>query len=76
MAETEYEPDIPAAATGIPGLDEVLGAGFPAHHLHLVEGAPSTASERSTSPSPRPRASCARSRAGMDGPRRELTSTR
>jgi circadian clock protein KaiC len=42
MADAEYEPDVPAAATGIPGLDDVLGGGFPAHHLHLVEGAPGT----------------------------------
>lgn len=29
-------------STGIPGLDEVLGGGYPAHRLHLVEGSPGT----------------------------------
>lgn len=29
-------------STGILGLDEVLGGGFPANRLHLVEGAPGT----------------------------------
>lgn len=28
------------ASTGIVGLDDVLGGGFPAHHLYLVEGEP------------------------------------
>lgn len=28
------------AATGIAGLDDILGGGFPAHHLYLVEGDP------------------------------------
>lgn len=28
--------------TGIPGLDEVLGGGFPANRLHLVQGTPGT----------------------------------
>jgi len=28
------------ASTGINGLDDVLGGGFPAHHLYLVEGEP------------------------------------
>lgn len=28
------------ASTGIPGLDDVLGGGFPIHHLYLVEGNP------------------------------------
>jgi circadian clock protein KaiC len=28
------------AATGIPGLDHVLGGGLPAHHVFLIEGAP------------------------------------
>ena len=31
-----------AAPTGIAGLDDILGGGFPAHHLHLIEGAPGT----------------------------------
>jgi circadian clock protein KaiC len=29
-----------AAATGIAGLDDILGGGFPAHHVYLVEGDP------------------------------------
>jgi circadian clock protein KaiC len=28
------------ASTGVPGLDDVLGGGFPANHLYLVEGTP------------------------------------
>lgn len=28
------------ARTGIPGLDEILGDGFPANHLYLIDGAP------------------------------------
>jgi circadian clock protein KaiC len=28
------------AATGIPGLDTILGGGFPCHHLYLVQGDP------------------------------------
>jgi circadian clock protein KaiC len=28
------------ASTGITGLDDVLGGGFPAHHLYLIEGQP------------------------------------
>lgn len=28
------------ASTGITGLDNVLGGGFPAHHLYLIEGEP------------------------------------
>jgi circadian clock protein KaiC len=27
-------------ATGIPGLDYILGGGFPANRLHLIEGTP------------------------------------
>lgn len=29
-----------AAATGIPGLDDILGGGLPANHLYLLEGDP------------------------------------
>ena len=29
-------------ATGIPGLDAVLGGGLPAHRLHLIDGEPGT----------------------------------
>jgi circadian clock protein KaiC len=28
------------ASTGVPGLDDILGGGLPAHHLYLVEGNP------------------------------------
>src|SRR4051812_45737146 len=28
------------ASTGIPGLDHILGGGFPANHLYLIEGTP------------------------------------
>jgi circadian clock protein KaiC len=28
------------ASTGISGLDDVLGGGFPTHHLYLIEGSP------------------------------------
>jgi circadian clock protein KaiC len=31
-------PRIPLLATGVPGLDEVLGGGFPAHSLYLIQG--------------------------------------
>jgi circadian clock protein KaiC len=33
-------PDQKRASTGIAGLDDVLGGGFPANHLYLVEGSP------------------------------------
>ena len=33
-------PALPRAATGIPGLDEILGGGFPCHHLYLLQGDP------------------------------------
>ena len=33
-------PDVERAATGIPGLDGILGGGLPANHLYLVEGEP------------------------------------
>ncbi|HEY0074686.1 MAG TPA: ATPase domain-containing protein [Abditibacteriaceae bacterium] len=33
-------PSTPRAATGISGLDEILGGGFPCHHLYLVQGDP------------------------------------
>jgi circadian clock protein KaiC len=29
-------------STGVPGLDQVLFGGFPAHRLYLLEGAPGT----------------------------------
>lgn len=34
--------DVGRAGSGAAGLDEVLGGGFPAHRLHLVEGRPGT----------------------------------
>ncbi|MBX9678438.1 MAG: AAA family ATPase [Gemmataceae bacterium] len=30
--------DIERTATGIPGFDEILGGGFPARHMYLIEG--------------------------------------
>ncbi len=39
---TERDDPSPKASSGIEGLDEILGGGFPAHRLHLVEGAPGT----------------------------------
>ena len=32
--------DVPRASTGIPGLDDILGGGFPENHLYLVDGDP------------------------------------
>jgi circadian clock protein KaiC len=43
MRHNGAEPTIPdqkRASTGIAGLDNVLGGGFPANHLYLVEGTP------------------------------------
>ena len=34
--------DVGRSSSGVHGLDEVLGGGFPAHRLHLVEGPPGT----------------------------------
>ena len=39
-AGQETPPD--SVGSGIAGLDEILGRGFPADRLHLVEGAPGT----------------------------------
>ena len=33
-------PEQERASTGVPGLDDILGGGLPAHHLYLVEGTP------------------------------------
>lgn len=33
-------PDQERASSGVPGLDHILGGGFPADHLYLVEGTP------------------------------------
>lgn len=35
-------PDLRPAATGIPGLDDVLGGGLTPHRLYLIEGSPGT----------------------------------
>src|SRR4051812_9674675 len=43
MRRTLTPTNLPAqarAATGVPGLDSVLGGGFPANHVYLVEGDP------------------------------------
>lgn len=37
---TDAEQD--GISTGIPGLDEILGAGIPPHRLHLIDGEPGT----------------------------------
>lgn len=34
------EADPPRASTGIPGLDDILGGGFPRHRMYLVQGDP------------------------------------
>jgi circadian clock protein KaiC len=33
-------PEQERASSGVPGLDNILGGGFPANHLYLVEGTP------------------------------------
>ena len=38
----EAGPEIPRARLGIPGLDGILGGGFPRNHLYLVDGEPGT----------------------------------
>ncbi|HSI54930.1 MAG TPA: ATPase domain-containing protein, partial [Ramlibacter sp.] len=35
-----HVPEQSRASSGIPGLDNILGGGFPANHLYLVEGTP------------------------------------
>ena len=35
-------PGVPRALTGIRGLDEILGGGFPTSHLYLIDGEPGT----------------------------------
>lgn len=37
---TAYGSLTPRAATGIPGLDDVLGGGFPRRRIHLLQGSP------------------------------------
>src|SRR4026207_134811 len=36
------EPAEGMAPIGIPGLDEVLNGGMPAHHVYLIDGSPGT----------------------------------
>jgi circadian clock protein KaiC len=36
----------PRAATGIPGLDDVLSGGLPVGHLYLIEGDPGSGKQR------------------------------
>ena len=36
----DTSPALGIAATGIAGLDDVLGGGFPANRLYLIEGDP------------------------------------
>ena len=40
MATTEDTYEVPRLSTGVPGLDEILCGGLPAHHVYLVEGGP------------------------------------
>jgi circadian clock protein KaiC len=43
MRQTSENRNVPTqtrASSGIPGLDDVLGGGFPSNHLYLVEGTP------------------------------------
>ena len=35
-------PNIPRAHTGVAGLDEILGGGFPTNHIYLIDGEPGT----------------------------------
>ena len=35
-------PEVPRASSGIEGLDRILGGGYPAHEIYLVEGEPGT----------------------------------
>lgn len=34
--------NVPRARTGVAGLDEILGGGFPTRHLYLIDGEPGT----------------------------------
>src|SRR4051794_19331771 len=40
MAIESGAPPRPLSATGVPGLDDILGGGFTAHRLYLLEGDP------------------------------------
>ena len=40
MSDSPTPPDNGRASTGVPGLDTLLGGGFPIHRLHLIEGDP------------------------------------
>jgi circadian clock protein KaiC len=39
---TSEPPEVPRASTGIEGLDRILGGGYPAHEIYLIEGEPGT----------------------------------
>jgi circadian clock protein KaiC len=39
---TSRRPNLERAGSGVTGLDEVLGGGFPSERLHLIQGAPGT----------------------------------
>jgi circadian clock protein KaiC len=38
--KTMYIDSLPLASTGVPGLDEILGGGFPKDHVFLIQGDP------------------------------------
>ena len=40
VSETNVEVVQPLITTGIPGLDDVLGGGFTANRVYLIEGSP------------------------------------
>jgi len=39
MTDRDFQ-GFPRAATGVEGLDDILGGGFPAHRMYLIEGDP------------------------------------
>ncbi len=41
-SKPEAGQEIPRAATGVKGLDDILGGGLPTNHLYLVDGEPGT----------------------------------
>ncbi len=38
--QRSWSNDAPVASTGVPGLDEILGGGFPKDHVFLIQGDP------------------------------------
>ncbi|HVF40630.1 MAG TPA: ATPase domain-containing protein [Gemmatimonadaceae bacterium] len=42
ISASPLSPAIPRAATGVAGLDEILGGGLPKNHMYLVDGDPGT----------------------------------